>query len=76
SSLLNYVQNLEGRLLIIHGTVDPVVVLQNSWLYLRKAIDLQKQVDYFVYPGDEHNMLGQDRVHLYQKISDYFLEHL
>ncbi|WP_457565412.1 DPP IV N-terminal domain-containing protein, partial [Caldithrix abyssi] len=41
SSLLNYVQNLEGRLLIIHGTVDPVVVLQNSWLYLRKAIDLQ-----------------------------------
>ncbi|WP_456408535.1 DPP IV N-terminal domain-containing protein [Caldithrix abyssi] len=76
SSLLNYVQNLGGRLLIIHGTVDPVVVLQNSWLYLRKAIDLQKQVDYFVYPGDEHNMLGQDRVHLYQKISDYFLEHL
>ncbi|MHB2153302.1 S9 family peptidase [Calditrichota bacterium GD2] len=76
SSLLNYVQNLEGRLLIIHGTVDPVVVLQNSWLYLRKAIDLQKQVDYFVYPGDEHNMRGQDRVHLYQKISDYFLEHL
>ncbi|WP_456442841.1 DPP IV N-terminal domain-containing protein, partial [Caldithrix abyssi] len=76
SSLLNYVQNLEGRLLIIHGTVDPVVVLQNSWLYLRKAIDLQKQVDYFVYPGDEHNMRGADRVHLYQKISDYFLDHL
>ena len=76
ASLLNYVKNLDGRLLIIHGTVDPVVVWQNSLLYLRKAIDLQKQVDYFVYPGDEHNMFGMDRVHLYQKITDYFMEHL
>ena len=76
SSLLNYVKNLEGKLLIIHGTVDPIVVWQNSLLFLRKAIDLQKQVDYFVYPGDEHNMYGQDRLHLYRKISDYFMEHL
>lgn len=76
ASLLNYVKNLDGRLLIIHGTVDPVVAWQNSLLYLRKAIDLQKQVDYFVYPGDEHNMFGMDRVHLYQKITDYFMEHL
>jgi dipeptidyl-peptidase-4 len=76
ASLLNYVKNLQGKLLIIHGTVDPVVVWQNSLLYLRKAIDLQKQVDYFVYPGDEHNMHGKDRVHLYQKITDYFMENL
>ncbi len=76
SSLLNYIQNLQGKLLIIHGTVDPVVVWQNSLLYLRKAIDLGKQLDYFVYPGDEHNMFGNDRVHLYQKISDYFEENL
>lgn len=76
SSLLNYVQNLKGKLLIIHGTVDPVVVWQNSLLYLRKAIDLGKQLDYFVYPGDEHNMRGKDRVHLYQKITDYFMQNL
>ncbi len=76
SSLLNYVQNLKGKLLIINGTVDPVVVWQNSLLYLRKAIDLGKQLDYFVYPGDEHNMRGKDRVHLYQKITDYFKQNL
>ena len=76
ANLLNYVQNLKGHLLIIHGTVDPIVVWQNSLLYLRKAIDLQKQLDYFVYPNDEHNMFGMDRVHLYQKITDYFMEHL
>ncbi|NOX89309.1 MAG: prolyl oligopeptidase family serine peptidase [Calditrichaeota bacterium] len=76
ASLLNYVKNLDGSLLIIHGTVDPVVVWQNSLLYLRKAIDLGKQLDYFVYPGDEHNMRGKDRVHLYQKITDYFMRNL
>ncbi|MBN2414230.1 DPP IV N-terminal domain-containing protein [bacterium] len=76
ASLLNYVDQLEGSLLLIHGTVDPIVVWQNSLSYLRKAIDLGKQVDYFVYPGQEHNMRGRDRVHLYQKISDYFDLHM
>ncbi len=76
ASLFTYINNLDSRLLIIHGTVDPVVVWQNSLLYLRKAINAGKQVDYFVYPGDEHNMRGKDRVHLYQKITDYFEEHL
>ncbi len=74
--LLNYIENLEGKLLLIHGTMDPVVVWQNSLLYLRKAIDAGKHLDYFVYPGDEHNMRGKDRVHLYQTITDYFREHL
>jgi dipeptidyl-peptidase-4 len=76
SSLLNYVGQLEGNLLIIHGTVDPVVVWQNSLLYLKKAIDGGKQVNYFVYPGHEHNVSGQDRLHLYQTITDYFMDHL
>jgi dipeptidyl-peptidase-4 len=76
SNLLNYVDQLDAKLLIIHGTVDPVVVWQHSLKYLRKAIDLQKQVDYFVYPEDEHNMRGMDRVHLYQKITDYFKQNL
>lgn len=76
ANLLNYVANLDSKLLIIHGTIDPVVVWQQSLLYLRKAIDLGKQPDYFVYPGDEHNMRGKDRVHLYQKITDYFNLHL
>ena len=76
ANLLNYVNNLDAKLLIIHGAVDPVVPWQNSLLYLRKAIDVGKQLNYFVYPGDEHNMRGKDRVHLYQKITDYFILHL
>ncbi len=72
ADVLNYVKNLKGRLLVIHGTVDPVVVWQHSQMFLRKCIDEGKQVDYFVYPGDQHNMFGKDRVHLYTKVTQYF----
>ncbi|HVX00374.1 MAG TPA: prolyl oligopeptidase family serine peptidase, partial [Candidatus Babeliaceae bacterium] len=61
-----------GKLLLIHGTSDPVVVWQQSIDFIKKCVDEGVQVDYFVYPGHEHNVLGKDRVHLMQKISDYF----
>jgi dipeptidyl-peptidase-4 len=76
SSLLNYVDQLEGRLMLIHGTMDPTVVWQNSLEFIRKCVDEGKQVDYFVYPGHEHNVRGKDRIHLYEKIADYFDVHL
>ncbi len=76
SNLLNYVQNLKGRIMLIHGTSDDTVVWQHSLMYLKKAIDLNKQVDYFVYPGYAHNVRGKDRVHLMNKITDYFKQNL
>lgn len=62
---------LEDKLLVIHGTVDPTVVKQHSDLFLDACIKAGVQVDYFEYPGHEHNVYGQDRVHLMQKILDY-----
>lgn len=72
SSLLNQVENLKGRLLIIHGGIDPTVVWQNSLMFVRECIKHDVQVDYFVYPRHEHNVLGKDRVHLMKKVSRYF----
>ena len=72
ANLLNYVDKLQGKLLLIHGTVDDVVVWQHSLNYLKTAVDKGIQLDYFVYPGHPHNVGGKDRVHLYQKITDYF----
>ena len=76
ASLLNYVDRLEGKLLIIHGTNDPTVVWQNSLQFLKTAIGKGKQLDYFVYPGHGHNVRGVDRAHLYEKITNYFLKNL
>ena len=76
ANLLNYVQNLRGKLLVIHGTSDPVVVWQHSLMFVKKCIDEGKQIDYFVYPGHPHNVYGKDRVHLMTKISEYFKTNL
>ncbi|MBC8487400.1 MAG: S9 family peptidase [Bacteroidetes bacterium] len=76
ASLLNYVDHLEGKLLIINGTMDPTVVWQNSLSFVKKCVDEGIQVDYFVYPGHPHNVRGKDRMHLYEKIRSYFDENL
>lgn len=76
ASLLNQVKNLQGKLMIIHGTVDNTVVWQHSLTFIKKCIDEGKQVDYFVYPGHEHNVSGVDRVHLFRKIETYFNDFL
>lgn len=76
ANLLNYVDKLQGKLLLIHGTVDDVVVWQHSLDYLKTAVDKGVQLDYFVYPGHPHNVGGKDRVHLYNKITQYFDEKL
>ncbi|KEY20276.1 S9 family peptidase [Kaistella antarctica] len=76
ANLLDKVQNLKGHLLMIHGAQDNVVVWQHSMNFLKAAVDHGVQMDYFVYPGHEHNVLGKDRVHLMQKVTDYFDEYL
>jgi dipeptidyl-peptidase 4 len=73
---LNYIDNLKGKLMLIHGAQDNVVVWQHSIQFLKECVDKKKQVDYFIYPGHEHNVLGKDREHLYQKVTDYFMENL
>lgn len=76
ANLLDKVQNLKGHLLMIHGAQDNVVVWQHSIKFLKAAVDHGVQMDYFVYPGHAHNVLGKDRVHLMQKVTDYFDEYL
>lgn len=76
ASLLDKAKNLKGRLLIIHGAQDPVVVQQHSMNFIEACIKAGKQVDYFLYPNHEHNVAGRDRIHMYAKIADYFDVHL
>ena len=62
--------------MIIHDTSDDTVVWQQSLRYLKKAVDKNIQMDYFVYPGHPHNVQGKDRVHLLTKITNYFVDNL
>ena len=72
TSLLNKIGKLQGRLLVIHGGVDPVVVSQNSYDLLLKSIEEDVQIDFFMYPNNEHNVSGRDRIHLMKKVTKYF----
>lgn len=67
---------LRGRLMVIHGDIDPVVVWQNSLRLIQNAVDNDVLIDYAVYPQHEHNVLGHDRVHLFKKIFQYFNDFL
>ena len=70
----NYIKNLDGKLLIIHGSVDPVVVPQHSMTLLQEAVKQKVQIDFFTYPMHEHNVRGVDRVHLVEKMLNYIVE--
>lgn len=76
SSLVERAGDLQDNLLIIHGDQDPVVVWQNSLDFVKKCVDNGILLDYFVYPGHEHNVRGKDRAHLYKKITAFFDEQL
>jgi dipeptidyl-peptidase-4 len=76
TNMLNHVSNLEGKLLLIHGVQDDVVVMQHSMQFLRECVLQGKQVDFFVYPTHPHNVRGKDRLHLMEKVSRYFMENL
>ncbi|MBP5327496.1 MAG: DPP IV N-terminal domain-containing protein [Bacteroidales bacterium] len=76
NSLLNKAKDLEGRLLVIHGAEDNTVVWQHSLEFIERCINNYKQVDYFVYPHHEHNVLGKERMHLYNKMFQYYEDHL
>lgn len=76
TNMLNHVRNLDGKLMLIHGVQDDVVVMQHSMQFLRECVKLEKQVDFFVYPTHPHNVRGKDRIHLMEKVSRYFIENL
>ncbi len=71
----NYIKNLDGKMLIIHGSVDPTVVPQHSMTLLQEAVKQQVQIDFFTYPMHPHNVRGIDRAHLVKKMLAYIVEY-
>ncbi|MCD8282296.1 MAG: S9 family peptidase [Prevotella sp.] len=76
TSLLPRAKDLKGRLQIIIGGNDDTVVPQHSLAFINECIRYGVQPDFFVYPGEPHNMRGHASVHLHERITDYFVEHL
>jgi len=76
TSLLNKAADLKGRLQIIIGLNDPTVVPQHAYSFLKACIAAGTQPDFYVYPGQGHNMRGHQSVHLHERITRYFDDYL
>ena len=76
TSLINKAKNLKGKLQIITGMNDPVVVPQHCLSFIKACIEAGTQPDFFVYPGEPHNMRGKQSVHLHERITQYFEDYL
>jgi len=77
SSPLKLADNLQGRLLLVHGTADDNVHFQNSLYYTKALEDAGKLFDMQIYPDKNHSILGTNtRLHLYTRIIDFLNKNL
>ena len=76
TSLLPKAKELKGKLQIITGLNDPVVLPQHCLTFIKACIAAGTQPDFFVYPGEPHNMRGHQSVHLHERITQYFEDYL
>lgn len=74
--LINQTDKLRSRLLIIHDDQDATVVPQMSMQFLKGSVATGTYPDFMMYANHEHNVRGKDRVHLLNRIAQYFIEHL
>ena len=69
-------KDLKGRLMLIHGTIDPTVVWQHTQLFVEACVKAGTYPDYMIYPEHRHNVMGVDRVHLNYTMARYLFDHL
>ena len=78
NSPINHVDKLKGAYLLVHGTGDDNVHVQNTSRMINALVDANKQFDLFVYPDRAHGIRkGKNtRLHLFKKMTDFIDEHL
>ncbi|HLV39680.1 S9 family peptidase [Xanthomarina sp.] len=77
NSPINHVDKLKGNFLLIHGTADDNVHVQNTMRMVEALVQANKQFEWMVYPDKNHGIYGGNtRLHLYTKMTNYIKENL
>jgi dipeptidyl-peptidase-4 len=77
NSPINYVEGLKGKFLLIHGSGDDNVHVQNSMQMMEALIQANKQFDSQIYPDKNHGIFGgMTRIQLYNKMTNFIKENL
>lgn len=77
NSPINFVDQLKGKYLLIHGSGDDNVHYQNTMEMINALVAANKQFDLFVYPNKNHGIYGGNtRNHLFNMMLNYTLKNL
>ncbi len=77
SSVLEAAKNMKGQLLLIHGSADDNVHLQNTMQFTEELVQNNIPFDMAIYTDKNHGIYGgQTRLHLYSKMANYLLNNL
>ena len=77
NSPINFVNQLKGNFLLIHGSGDDNVHYQNSMEMINSLVKENKQFDMFIYPNKNHSIYGGNtRNHLFNLMLNFTLEKL
>tara|TARA_R110002012_G_scaffold312248_1_gene522787 strand:+ start:366653 stop:368839 length:2187 start_codon:yes stop_codon:yes gene_type:complete len=72
NSPINHVDKLKGDFLLIHGTGDDNVHVQNTMRMVEALIQADKQFEWMIYPDKNHGIYGGNtRLHLYKKMTNF-----
>ena len=72
NSPINHVEKLKGDYLLVHGTADDNVHVQNSMLMVEALVQANKQFEWALYPDKNHGIYGGNtRLHLFKKMTDF-----
>ena len=77
NSPINHVNKLKGNFLLVHGTADDNVHVQNTMKMIEALVQANKQFDWAIYPDKNHGIYGgKTRLQLYTKMTNFLLEKL
>ncbi|MDG2371029.1 MAG: S9 family peptidase [Flavobacteriaceae bacterium] len=77
NSPINYADRLKGKYLLIHGSGDDNVHVQNSMRMVQALIEANKQFEWMIYPDKNHGIYGGNtQNHLYLKMTNFILDNL
>ena len=77
NSPINFAKNLKGNFLLIHGTADDNVHVQNSMQMIEALVQANKQFDWAIYPDKNHGIYGgYTRIQLFNKMTNFIKEKL
>lgn len=77
ASLMSHVQDLSGEVLIIHGTGDDNVHVQQTMQYINALVEADKQFEMQLYPDDNHFLRkGNNAKHMHEKVLRFLAKEL